>query len=189
MHKKTPQDIGKRTLRPDEELLWTRVKRTIVPDTPLEENFANLLKSTVSRPLDLQSVKKSQQTPVVKMPSYTPPMQKQENPLNSAPIDDPTAKKLVKGKLSIDARLDLHGMTQIRAHRALYDFVQDCFHAKKRIILVITGKGNMGEGILKSQVPKWIKEPAFTNYVSGYRSSHVTHGGEGALYIRIRKKK
>lgn len=182
------ENSTKRILRPDEEILWTRVKRTIKPDLKEEENFADLLNQR-SQPQPSLPKSKPIIPRIISAPSYSPPINKPKIGLSASPIDDPTAKKLVKGAVSIDGRIDLHGMTQIQAHRALYNYVQDCHFGSKKIVLVITGKGNFGEGILRQEVPKWLREPAFTNYVSGFRTSHVTHGGSGALYVRIRKRK
>lgn len=193
MKRKTDRE-EKRVLRDDEELLWTRVKRTIIPEATKDEDFGTLLK-------ELETGKR-----LTKVPKLDPKIETERSdgtkdtakkdearvtnrPLSSSPIDERTAKKLVKGKTSIDGRLDLHGMTQIQAHRALFHYVQESYFEGKRIVLVITGKGNMGHGILRSEVPKWLTEPAFSNYVSGYRVSHITHGGTGALYVRIRKKR
>lgn len=182
------ENQSKRKLRPEEEILWTRVKRTIKPEVKLEENFADLLNEKPPAP---SAIPKNKPTspPIVTASLYSPPKSKPKIGLSASPIDESTAKKLVKGAVPIDGRMDLHGMTQLQAHRALYSFVQDAHFASKRIVLVITGKGNYGEGILRREVPKWLREPAFTNYVSGFRSSHVTHGGSGALYVRIRKKR
>lgn len=107
--------------------------------------------------------------------------------LRSHPIEERIAKNLAKGRQNIDSRIDLHGMTQDRARFALLDFLQMAQMADYRIVLVITGKGNEGTGVLKRRVPDWFSIPAFASLVNGYRTSHSSHGGEGALYVRIRK--
>ncbi|MFK7901633.1 MAG: Smr/MutS family protein, partial [Nitratireductor sp.] len=124
------------------------------------------------------------------MPSYSPPVStpKQTTALNS-PIDRPTMRKLAKGRLNIDSRIDLHGLTQLQAHRTLLNFVEDAYRSSYRIVLVITGKGRITEGILRSSVPQWLQQNDFSTYVSGYKTSHSSHGGEGALYVRIRRNK
>lgn len=107
--------------------------------------------------------------------------------LVSHPIEEPVYKKLGKGRLQVDSRIDLHGMTQDRARFALLDFLQMAQQADDRIVLVITGKGNEGTGVLRRNVPQWLDLPQFRSLVNGTRPAHASHGGEGALYIRVRK--
>jgi len=100
--------------------------------------------------------------------------------------------KLSRGKSEIDARLDLHGMTQVRAHRALLGFLQRAHHDGLTFVLVITGKGtgsglDAERGVLRRQVPQWLSLPEFRSLVVGFEPAHIGHGGDGALYVRIRR--
>ena len=79
-------------------------------------------------------------------------------------------------------------MTQDRARFALLDFLQMAQMADYRMVLVITGKGDQGRGILRANVPRWLSLPAFAPLVNGYRESESAHGREGALYVRIRRR-
>jgi DNA-nicking Smr family endonuclease len=101
--------------------------------------------------------------------------------------------QLSRGRKEIDARLDLHGMTQTRAHRALSGFLQRAQREGLTFVLVITGKGKMGaeteRGVLRRQVPQWLSLPEFRALVVGFEEAHIGHGGEGALYVRIRRSK
>jgi DNA-nicking Smr family endonuclease len=102
--------------------------------------------------------------------------------------------RLSRGRMEIDARLDLHGMTQVRAHRALFGFLQRAHHEGLTFVLVITGKGKVGapeseRGVLRRQVPLWLALPEFRSLVAGFEEAHVGHGGEGALYVRVRRSK
>ena len=101
--------------------------------------------------------------------------------------------QLSRGRKAIDARLDLHGMTQTRAHRALSGFLQQAHRDGLTFVLVITGKGKMGaeseRGVLRRQVPQWLDLPEFRTLVVGFEEAHIGHGGEGALYVRIRRSK
>ena len=94
-----------------------------------------------------------------------------------------------RGRSEIEARLDLHGMTQMRAHRALTGFLQRAHHDGLTFVLVITGKGRSGgeSGVLRRQVPEWLSLPEFRAFVVGFEEAHIGHGGEGALYVRIRR--
>jgi DNA-nicking Smr family endonuclease len=101
--------------------------------------------------------------------------------------------QLSRGKKQIDARIDLHGMTQTRAHHALSGFLQRAHSDGLTFVLVITGKGRMGaeseRGVLRRQVPQWLRLPEFRSLVVGFEEAHIGHGGEGALYVRIRRAK
>ncbi len=104
-------------------------------------------------------------------------------------LDRPTLDKLSKGKLPIEGRVDLHGMTQSEAHALLLSFLQRAHASGVRYVLVITGKGfsSGGEGVLRRQVPAWLSTPPFRALVSSHDLAARQHGGEGALYIRLRK--
>jgi DNA-nicking Smr family endonuclease len=106
------------------------------------------------------------------------------------PIGRRERAKLSRGRQEIDARIDLHGMTQVRAHRALFGFLQRAHHDGLTFVLVITGKGKIGDaerGVLRRQVPQWLALPEFRTLVVGFDEAHVGHGGEGALYVRVRR--
>ncbi|MEH2521646.1 DNA-nicking Smr family endonuclease [Bradyrhizobium sp. AZCC 1610] len=108
-----------------------------------------------------------------------------------APIGRRERSHLSRGRKEIDARLDLHGMTQTRAHRALFGFLQRAHHDGLTFVLIITGKGKIGaeseRGVLRRQVPQWLGLPEFRSLVVGFEEAHVGHGGEGALYVRVRR--
>jgi DNA-nicking Smr family endonuclease len=106
-----------------------------------------------------------------------------------APLGKRERTKLSRGRSEIEARLDLHGMTQMRAHRALTGFLHRAHHDGMTFVLVITGKGRSGgeSGVLRRQVPEWLSLPEFRAFVVGFEEAHIGHGGEGALYVRIRR--
>src|SRR5262249_46998756 len=94
------------------------------------------------------------------------------------------------GKEPIAGRFDLHGLTQREAHTTLLRFLNAASLRGARLVLVITGKGGVGQGergILKRQVPQWLVLPEFREWVVGFEEAHIAHGGEGALYVRIRR--
>jgi DNA-nicking Smr family endonuclease len=98
-----------------------------------------------------------------------------------APIGRRERSQLSRGRKEIDARLDLHGMTQARAHRALKLFLQSASINGHTFVLVITGKGRSAgteqRGILRSQVPEWLSLPEFRSVVVGFEQAHIAHGG------------
>jgi DNA-nicking Smr family endonuclease len=110
-----------------------------------------------------------------------------------APLGRRDKQKLARGSAEIEARIDLHGLTQAEAHAALARFLRRAQHDGARFVLVITGKGaRPGDhaserGVLRRQVPLWLRLPDFRDTVVGFEEAHATHGGEGALYVRLRR--
>lgn len=104
-------------------------------------------------------------------------------------LDEPTLDKLSKGRLPIEGRVDLHGMTQDEAYSLLFSFLHRAHANGVRYVLVITGKGSSsgGDGILKRSVPAWLSTPAFRTLVSSHDHAARHHGGAGALYVRLRR--
>src|SRR3954463_8436927 len=101
-----------------------------------------------------------------------------------APLGRRERSQLSRGRKEIEGRLDLHGMTQTRAHRALLSFLQRASSDGLTFVLVITGKGRAAEperGVLRRQVPEWLDLPEFRALVVGFEPAHICHGGDGAL--------
>lgn len=137
-------------------------------------------------------------------------------PRGSVPVSLPTShpqpklprdrgRKIARGQTTIDGRLDLHGLTLDGAHRALSSFLRQVQAAGWRTVLVITGKGLdeaalksrpfdadldvAPRGVLKRAVPEWLRSDAFQMLVAGFGDAHARHGGTGALYVEIRRKR
>ncbi|UVK39635.1 Smr/MutS family protein [Mesorhizobium sp. AR10] len=104
-------------------------------------------------------------------------------------LDEPTLDKLSKGRLPIEGRVDLHGLTQDEAYSLLFSFLHRAHAGGIRYVLVITGKGSSsgGDGVLRRAVPAWLSTPAFRPLVSSHDHAARNHGGSGALYIRVRR--
>ncbi len=124
---------------------------------------------------------------------------KESNDKSSFQVDRATAEKLRKGKIRIDARIDLHGMNKIQAHEALISFINQSHTRGHRCVLVITGKGKAKSseqhwmhnepGILRKSVPSWLKSPPLNNIVLKVQQAAIKDGAEGALYVLLRKKR
>lgn len=109
-------------------------------------------------------------------------------------IEKRLARSLARGHEPIERRIDLHGMRQAEAHRALLGFIHHAQAEGARVVLVITGKGGTdeereGRGVLRRMVPHWLAEPGLRRIVLGFDSAARGHGGEGALYVRLRKSR
>ncbi len=104
-------------------------------------------------------------------------------------IDKRTADRFKKGNMSLDGRIDLHGMTRDHAHDALVHFMRQSIKAKHRVVLVITGKGRQsgGQGILKAEVPRWLNEPMLRPHILSFSYAQPKHGGNGALYVYLKR--
>ncbi|ESX80308.1 Smr/MutS family protein [Mesorhizobium sp. M0027] len=104
-------------------------------------------------------------------------------------LDEPTLDKLSKGRLPIEGRVDLHGLTQDEAYSLLFSFLHRAHAGGIRYVLVITGKGSSsgGDGVLRRAVPSWLSTPAFRPLVSSHDHAARNHGGSGALYVRLRR--
>jgi DNA-nicking Smr family endonuclease len=104
-----------------------------------------------------------------------------------AGVDRANAERLKRGKHPVEARLDLHGMTQTEAHRALEIFIRSSRAAGRRCVLVITGRGSVGGGVLRAAVPRWLDEPAFRPHLLAIATAQPRDGGAGALYVMLRR--
>jgi DNA-nicking Smr family endonuclease len=105
-------------------------------------------------------------------------------------IDRANAERLKRGLHRIEARLDLHGMTQAEAHQSLSAFIAASRAAGRRCVLVITGRGlgQSGPGVLKSSVPRWLEEPELRRHILAIAPAQLQHGGPGATYLLLRRR-
>lgn len=180
MKKKAAQD-GFATL--EDRILWETVARTARPlkgkDKPV------FLDDELQEELPHRRAVPENPTPTVST-AETRPVQAHR----LHPIDRPTHKKIAKGRVVIEARIDLHGLTQSEAYGLLLGFLQRAHLRKLRHVLVITGKGSsMGsDGVLRQAVPLWFATPSFRILVNGYEDAARNHGGTGAIYVRMRRQ-
>jgi DNA-nicking Smr family endonuclease len=115
-----------------------------------------------------------------------------EQPLNQfAGIDRANAERLKRGLHAIEARLDLHGMTQAEAHRELIGFVVASHEVGRRCVLIVTGRGfgPNGPGVLKTAVPRWLEEAGLRRRILAVAAAQPRHGGAGALYLLLRRRR
>ena len=177
----------KRALSDEERALWETVAKQTKPLRKKPRAAKAALETeapAVTKAADAEPPPAAKMGRVVKpAPPPSPP------PL--APLGRRERSQLSRGRKEIDARLDLHGMTQIRAHRVLRDFLHRAHADGLTFVLVITGKGKTGaeseRGVLRRAVPQWLALPEFRTMVVGFEEAHIGHGGAGALYVRIRR--
>ncbi|MFD2235746.1 Smr/MutS family protein, partial [Phaeospirillum tilakii] len=104
-------------------------------------------------------------------------------------LDRRSAERLKRGEMAIDGALDLHGMTQDAAHAALDGAIERAWAAGRRMLLVVTGKGAHGDGVLRRQVPRWLNQSPLRERILGFCHARAHHGGDGALYVLIRRRR
>lgn len=166
---------GRNSAGKDEEgqRLWHGVTRSVTPYRPSKNPHQAKAPAVAVRPVTAPKTR-------AELPAYSPA---------SHGFDRSTATKLKRGQLSIEGRLDLHGMTQGEAFDALQKFLARAAAAGKRTLLVITGKGLRAEGVLRRMLPLWLEEPGLKKYVLALTAAASKDGGTGAFYIRLRKPK
>lgn len=177
-----------RPLSEDERVLWDSVAKQVKPlrkRTRIVKPDPVVIEASPS-PATPMSRKVVETPPAKPVKHAAPPMP----PLMA--LHRRERSQLSRGRKEIDARLDLHGMTQERAHRALATFLQRASYDGMSFVLIITGKGRAGSleserGILRRQVPIWLGLPEFRALVVGFEEAHIGHGGAGALYVRVRR--
>jgi DNA-nicking Smr family endonuclease len=175
----------RRRLSEEERALWRGFARSITPldrarkpaepPEPSTDEDRPALRSKVG-----QEGPAARKVPESKAPSL-------------APLGRRLKQRVARGREPIEARLDLHGHTQTQAHAALLRFLHRAQADGIKMALVVTGKGTgkagsaHERGVLKRQVPLWLALPEFRSLIVGFEDAHTGHGGEGALYVRLRR--
>jgi DNA-nicking Smr family endonuclease len=180
----------KRLTKADSEI-WDRLRQTVKPlrkrkgAKPAPSSTPG---ASIAQPAGTQPKKVKPTRPVA---SAVPAKPRLPAPPALAPLEERTRRKLGRGLVEIDARIDLHGMRQERAHDALIGFLRNAQSRGHRIVIIVTGKGKAGEarGVLRHAVPGWLSRPDLRELVVGFEEAGRRHGGEGALYVRIRRRR
>lgn len=176
-------------LVPDDDLWW-RVAESI---TPLRHRRRTPSKPPVkAEEGEASPPRKPRALPAPKpAPTHKPTLAELTHDRLSD-LDKRTGQKLVRGKLPLEGRIDLHGMTQEQAHRHLARFIETSAEVGKRCVLVITGKGAKagGEiGVLRAAVPRWLNGSDLRPLVLAIRYAQAKDGGEGALYVLLKRRR
>ncbi len=166
-------------LNEEDRVLWNLVARTA---KPLKG------KPAIEVPEVAAAATTPEQAPAARSAAPASPAKPKTQHVARA-LDEPTLDKLSKGRLPIEGRVDLHGMTQEEAYSLLFSFLSRAHAGGIRYVLVITGKGSSsgGDGVLRRAVPAWLSTPLFRPLVSSHDHAARHHGGSGALYIRLRR--
>ena len=184
---------AKRT--PTDTDLWAAVAKTVTPANREDVLHAVVQQGKIApAPKKSATSKKKQDSAVmskapVVAPDVRPADLRSAEPVMRAGIDNASARRLTKGSFEIDDRLDLHGKTEAMAHKALHQFIQNASRRGDRTLLVITGKGAAGQGVLRRKVPEWLKEYPLKQHILALSQASPKDGGGGALYVRLRRSR
>ena len=162
-----------RAVKHDERVLWRETMRGVKPLRPLPEERSAAAPAPPPR--------ENKNRRVADSAAPAGPARSKTKSIGS--LDRRTAARLKRGTIAIEARLDLHGMTQAEAHDALARFLARAQKHGSRAVLVITGKS----GVLHGAVPRWLDEGDNRARILAIRRAHAQHGGEGALYLMLRR--
>lgn len=174
--------MSRRKLDPEERSIWKHVTRSVKPlamRSPVSADDSEMESPPPSPRRGVAKPKPIEPLPVPR-PSASAP---------AAPLGRKEKRRLGRDG-AIQARLDLHGMTQAQAHDALFHFLQHSQLNGAKVVLVITGKGVRGDGergVLRRQVPHWLHLPEFRAMIVGFEAAAIGHGGDGAMYVRLRR--
>lgn len=187
-----------RHLSAEERQLWERVAQTTrpntarnvskVPEEPPSRSATKPGEAPRDRRIDAFRLGEKSKTALPPTPVAPPPVK----------MDTKTFRKMKRGKVKPEARIDLHGMTQAAAHMALTHFILSAHSEGKRLVLVITGKGKVKPddgpipervGVLRHQVPHWLDLPPLRQRVLQVAQAHVAHGGGGAFYVYLSRNR
>ena len=190
-HKDSPPElVGQQD---DDQALWEKVARTV------EKKFSHQVpqptirqaKSKTGPKVNLQTEK---QQPVQSVSGTAKIASVETKPADlrigqMSGIDSSSARRLQRGRMQIEDKLDLHGLSQEQAHKQLISFIIQAVQRNFRNVLIITGKGREGHGILRQQVPIWLKDAPLSQHVNAISYAQPHHGGTGALYIRLKRQR
>lgn len=168
-----------RKLSPSESRAWARVTRSVRPMHDVPEMI------DIESALPARPVRKPVQTGAKRQAGAAASHMVRKAALET---QESRARRVRRGKVQIDARFDLHGLTQASAERHLQAFVQGQSLRGARCLLVITGKGRDGEGVLRRNFLHWLSTPAASTLVSNWAPAHPRHGGGGAFYLFLRRQ-
>lgn len=171
----------KRPLKPEELRLWGLVASTVhpLPGRAAPKPPPAAEPAAAAPPAKL--------TPGSKSPAKAAAMPAPRR-AGAEPIEPGRLTRIARGRDPIGGRIDLHGYDQDRARAALEAFLFRAWDEGYRSVLVITGKGTLGDGVLRRRAPEWLADPRLAGVVAGISEAHRRHGGEGALYVALKRK-
>ena len=166
MKKPSKKDLKQpKTGQPQDFYLWKRVARTVSPlkknsSAPEKEEFAAMFRTS-------EAIKPARKTA-------------------TGPVALRQDKKTRRGQISIDLKIDLHDMTQAEAFEALQRTLIRAYNQNNKCVLVVTGKGVRGRGVLRQNLPGWLEHSDIRPVIAEFSQAHIRHGGSGAWYVFLK---
>ena len=198
--KKGPSD-----LTPDDRRIWARVTGSVTP--PRARKAARVTPGAASgvAPVEIEGSPLAAKPPRPTRPAKTtaPPPATRAVAAPGKPANTPARtpgrrppeeleprrqRRLSRERDPIEARIDLHGFGRFEAEDQLRAFLSGCQARGLRAVLVITGQGRLGGGVIRASVHEWLQAPALRSVVSGFAVSHRRHGGDGAIYVTLKPR-
>jgi DNA-nicking Smr family endonuclease len=184
--------MARRPISDEERALWQMIAKTATPLKRRRKSEPKPLPPPEEPAPKFAKPKGKAPPPKAPAPVAPPPVRPHALTHGHAVgIDKRQAERFRRGKTPIEGKIDLHGRTQQEAHDDLHHFLARAHASGKRMVLVITGKGITGSksGVLKENVPRWLNEPTLRRNVLAFDYAEPQHGGEGALYVLLKRKK
>jgi DNA-nicking Smr family endonuclease len=181
----------KRPVKPEELRLWSMVAATVHPLPGRAAPKPEAAPSQPPEPAIPPRPGKAQPGPIytARAPnSGTAPAPAPRPAPTDRPIEPRRKHRIARERDPIGAHIDLHGLGQDQARAMLERFVLEAWNEGLRAVLVITGKGLRGDGVLRRMTPEWLAAPHLRQVVAGVSEAHRRHGGEGALYIALKRR-
>lgn len=177
---KPPKD--KRGLSPEDKRLWRAVAKTLDHHKPMD--MGKPMNTGLGADVPTTPPRMRKPKPSVTSPPVPPPVKPAARHLSALPDRE---QKRIHRQDRVEARLDLHGMTEDQAHAAVHRFLTQAQQMGVRVVLIITGKGKLGAGVLRKRLPMWLNAPDIRPLVAGFSQSGRRHGGDGAFYVRVKQ--
>jgi DNA-nicking Smr family endonuclease len=149
--------------------LWKQITKTTIKIPNKSINKTNYIKEDIKK--------------------YNKPIDLTQKEITKFGLNKSTERKLKNGNFEIDAKIDLHGLRVIEAEKLLYSFLLNQYSKNNRNILVVSGKGLMGKGVIRSNIRNWFKGEVLSKIIYVFNSAAPKDGGEGAFYVKLRKNK
>lgn len=175
-----------RGLTPEERRLWDRVARTVSPARgrkaapPIEPSpMATPAPAKAAAPAS----RKAAAAPVPSKPSSPQP----RTAPAPAELEPRRRRRIARERDPVEAALDLHGFGRFEAEDQAVAFLYRCQAQGMRAVLIVTGQGRRGGGVIRASIHEWLTGPRLRGVVSGFASAHRRHGGDGAFYVTLKR--
>lgn len=173
--------MPRRDLSSEDLKIWRHVTRSVAP-----------LHDVVRHPAEADEAPAPRPRTVLAPEIPAPPVHRPSAPLKVgalADMDRRTAQRFKRGEMAVDGRIDLHGMTLDQAHGALTSYMRSAAARGSRCVIVVTGKGKDGVGRIRAEVPHWLNQQPLRGIILAVTTARVQHGGAGALYVLLKRKR